>query len=163
MSRWLDDYKAVSHRTRWIGLIGAAAMLSSVALELSGIYFSVSVAEVPFQGDFADAVMKEVWMGVIVGAAFTARSFVLIVSRPERYSWTAFSGLFSFVIVVFYVLTMSPGYGPTTVCEHDRRCFTIYDIARTNWVALAGTGFLLLSFFRCLVTAAWVGSKQRYK
>ena len=161
MKGWLVEYKAASHRTRWISLIGATAMLAAVARELSRIYIGVSWAEA--QGDYADSVMAHVWMLVLIGVSFIIRAFFLLVSKPERYSWVAISWLLSFATVVFYLWEMLPQYSPATICEKDGRCFTIYHHSSADWTALAGMGFVVFSFFRVLVRAAVAGSKYRYR
>lgn len=164
MNGWLDKHKAAAYRTRWIGLIGVSAMLASIGLELSGIYFAVSVAEVPFQGDFAEIVMKQVWLLVLLAVSFVVRAVFLLTFKPKHYSWIAFSWLFSVAAVAFYLWEMSPGYSSATpVCGEDGRCYTIYEIARTDWAALAGLGFVLFSFVRVLVTAAIAGTRHRYR
>lgn len=164
MNRWLNKYKAAAYQTRWIGLIGAAAMLASIVLELSGIYFAVSVAEVPFGGEFAGMVMRQVWLLVLMGISFMTRALFLLAFKPARYSWVALSWLFSFAAVVLYVWEMSPRYSPATpVCGDDGRCFIIYDIATADWALLAGLAFIVFSIFRILVTAAYAGNKYQYR
>lgn len=148
MDGWLFEYKDAAHRTRWIGLIGAALMLAVVARELIGLYIAVSWAEVPFQGDFAEVVMAQAWMLVLLGGSSILRAVFLLIFKPERYSWIALSWLLSFAAVIFYLWQTIPSYGHS---------------GSADWVGLACLGFLTFSFFRVLVTATMAGSRYRLK
>jgi len=145
-------------------MIGTAAMLSAVVRELSRIYIGVSLAESPFEGDFADMILAHVGMLVLVGIPFMVRAVFLLIFKPERYLWVALSWVLSFVAVVFYLLEMWPEYGPTKICGEGGRCFTIYDQRGTDWVLLSAIAFILLSIVRAGVTAAIAaGRAYRYK
>lgn len=133
MNRWLAEYKAAAHRTRWIGLISAVFMLAVVARELCGIYIGVSWSEVPFQGDFAEVVMAQVWMLVLLGGSSVTRAVCLLVFKPEHYLWIALSWLLSFAAVVFYLREKIPSYGHSSSAD---------------WVGLACMGFVIFSFLR---------------
>ena len=164
MNGWLIKYKIAAHETRWIALIGAALMLAAIGRELSRLYIGVSWSEVPFQGDFADTVMAQVWTLVLVGMSFVVRATFLLLSKPERYSWVAFSWLLSFASIAFYLWEVLPSYSPTTICAEDGQCSTMYhNPGGGDWVAVAGIAFVLLSFVRALITAAMAGTRYRYR
>lgn len=165
MNRWLAEYAIAAHRTRWIGLIGTAAMLTAVVRELSSIYIGVSLAESPFEGDFADMIIAHVSMLVLVGIPFMVRAVFLLIFKPERYLWVALSWVLSFVAVVFYLSEMWPEYGPSRTCVEGGKCFEIYDQRSiTDWVLLSALAFILLSIVCAGVTAAIAaGRAYRYK
>ena len=145
MNDWLIEYKNAAYRTRWIGITGAILMLAAIGWELFSLYAAVSVAEAHFQGDYAEYVWYLAWMFALISVAFIVRVIFLVVFKPERYSWVAFSWLLSFASVVFYLWQILPG--PTTSCGEEGRCFTIYYHSSADWGGLPASVLLYSVWF----------------
>ncbi len=163
MKDWLVEYKAAAYRTRWFGITGAVIMLAVVGCELIRLFVNLSAAEVPLSGDTADYVIGLASLYGLIGASFVVRAVFLLVFKPARHSWIAMSWLMSFIAAGFYLWQTIPLYFPAKICREDGPCFTIYHHSSADWVGLACVGFVLISPFRALVTAAMAGSRYRLK
>jgi hypothetical protein len=148
-----------------MSVIAAAIMLASAIVGEYGIYVAISMAEVPFEGELAKAVIPEVLTLGLIAICFAARLALLGISHQEQYVRLLSSWIISAASVAFYLWTFAVAHSPSVeTCTPDGRCFTIYDQSEgLNITMFAGLCFLSLSTVRAVFTAAYAASTHRLK
>ncbi len=155
---WVDRYKKVMLRTRWVSVAGATLVLIGVVREVSAALIAFSMAE----NIGIDAVVEALILPFLIGVAFVVRILALRSAERPYYQLTA-SWLICVCTAAFYIWwTHLPG-SDGSVCNGEGVCFGVYDIARTSWVGDVAVFFLVLSIVRSTITMLYAAFRPEYR
>ncbi len=152
-------------RSRAIGISGAVLMVVSVVIVMWGVYYAISVAEVPFGRDLIWSVADEILVLVLIGISFIVRIMLLLSLHRRPYYQISASWLASALLLTAYVwLRMPPSSPPSPICGADGHCFTIYELRRgADVLEVAAIVFILASVLRTAATFVYGAVRFRYK
>ncbi|MFN0138478.1 MAG: hypothetical protein ACKVQW_00130 [Pyrinomonadaceae bacterium] len=163
MKIWFEEYRKAMRGTRLIGIVGALAIVLCVAREVSRFFWALSIHEELIAVAVIRKELSLTGFAVLVGIIALSRVFVLAWSRSVSYKWHVLNWWLLVLGLCVYIWSVMP-VNTSTVCDDNGVCFGIYDIRdNTNFVAIGGTLFILLSFFRFLATIAYAVTRNRLK
>jgi len=169
MRAWLDEYKNLMGKTRYIGIAGAALMVLGAALDLYKIFVSLSLAEVSLfdNSDLRWDVGKSVILLLIVISVFILRIIILSYGSAAPYYKFVGSWFLVVAIGIAYVWMTGPSTpspGPDCSPPEGKGCFGIYEMRSLfTWVRLMGVLYPTVSALRSLATGLCAAFKYQYK
>lgn len=163
MKIWFEQYKDAMHKSRLIGIVAALLIVLCVVREVSRFFTALSIHEELI----AVAVIRKelclIGFAVLVSIVALWRVVILAWSRSHSYVWQILSWWLLVLGLSSYIWLAAPA-NPSSVCDENGVCFGIYDMRNyTNFVAISGLLFILLSLFRFLATVAYVVTRNRLK
>jgi hypothetical protein len=150
------------HSSRAVGISGASLIVCAVLYEVSKFLTFLSGNE----GSIGIAAIRtEIYLaGLAIIVAITAMfRIVVLAARIKWFGWQIFSWFLLSSVLCLYIWLRSPS-NPSEYCDENGVCFGIYDMRDyTNWVAIAGTIYILFSVVRFLFTSAYIFVRQRIR
>lgn len=140
------------YKSRWVGIVAALSLVFCIVYEMDRFFSALS-----FAGESVStiAIRNQLILqnfAVAVGIIALWRVNILAWSRSHSYAWQVLNWWLLAIALSIYMWMAAPSV-PTAVCDGNGICFGIYDMRDyTNYVAIGGASFILLSFFRLLIT-----------
>ena len=155
-------YKKMMFQTRALGIVGLLLVILSVAREVAKFFFALSINEGPIEISVIRNELYLVGLAILVGILAGVRMGVLALG-PSGYIWHILSWLLLAGSLCVYVYSITPISSPAIHCTDDGICFGIYEMRNnTNFIAITGGLYVLLSLPRFLITFAYALIRYRF-
>ena len=166
MGRWFEEYKAVMYKSRWLGMAAGLLFVLCVVREIASLFSFLAVGD-ECVGKTAfrhDLYLQDV--AIAVGVIALWRVVILARSKSYPYSLQIVNWWLLALALSIYIWLAAPTPSIPAVCDPDQNavCFGIYDMRdNTNYIAIGGILFVLLSLLRLLFTATITFVRNRLK
>ena len=163
MRSQFEVYRDAMHQTRLLGILGASIVCLCVICEGSRFFIALSANEVGLEAAGVRHQFYLFCLAIFIGILAFIRIRILWVSSPRSYLPKFLSWWLLASVQVAYVFLTLPA-DQSSQCDENGVCFGTYDMRdNTDFVAIAGSFYLLFSLLRFASTAIYSFWKPRYK